>query len=82
LYEYLVRLSGELTSLGELDLAEKVRFASRFASGSPSEFLGEARLALTLVSDHCALKLTEKEIIEIKSVIQQINVAFMKIGGG
>jgi hypothetical protein len=81
LFHYLVWLSGELKSKGEANLAEKVRIASRFASGSPSEFFYEAEESLKLVRKKCALVLTESQLADVAVVIEQIETAFKKIGG-
>ena len=81
LFKYLVRLSGELKSKGELQLAEEVRVASRFASGSPSEFLHEAQTALKKVTANCASVQSKAQLADATSVIEQIEIAFKKVGG-
>jgi len=49
LLEFLLRFATELEARGETQLAEDVMFASRFASGSASEFLHEAHQILTRI---------------------------------
>jgi hypothetical protein len=81
LLDYLLRLSGELSSEGEAKLAEEVKIAGRFASGSPSEFLYEAQEVLEKVRINCASTLNEIQLAGIARVIQQIETAFQKVGG-
>jgi hypothetical protein len=81
LSNFLCRLGGELRSLGELDLANAVERASRFASGSASEFLHEAQEALREVRRKQLTSLNEVQNKEIISAVQQIEVAFLKVGG-
>jgi hypothetical protein len=81
LFEYLVWLSEELRSKGRTDVAEAVRIASRFLSGSASEFLHESQGALEHARDNCASQLTPSQLADIVSVIEQIEVAFKKVGG-
>jgi hypothetical protein len=81
LLQYLLQLSEELQSKGALALAEELKFASRFASGSPSEFLDEAQQALRKVRANCECALDETQLKAISSVINQIEVAFIKVGG-
>lgn len=80
LFEYLVSLADALSSRGEHELASEVEFASRFASGSASEFLHYALEALKKVSATFAT--SEKPLAaEVSSVIAQIEDAFDAIGG-
>lgn len=81
LYEYLVRLRSELSRAGEVDLASIVDRASRFAAGSQTEFLYEAQEALQRVVRNASGKLTSSQREMITSVIRQIEIAFLKIGG-
>lgn len=81
LFDYLLWLSGELKSKGDAELAEEVRIASRFASGSPSEFLHEAQAVLKKVRTNCASVLSETQLADAASVIGQIETAFKKVGG-
>jgi hypothetical protein len=80
LYEFLLRLAEELQAHGEAQLAKEVIFASRFASGSASEFLHEAHHVLTKI-EQCRPALTPKESRNLKDVITQIDQAFRTIGG-
>ena len=81
LYDYLLRLSGELKSKGQIEAAEEVQVASRFAAGSSSEFFAEAQKALTQVKAQCGSVLNSSQLMSITSAIEQIEVAFEKIGG-
>jgi hypothetical protein len=81
LFDYLVWLSGELKSKGQIEVAEQVHIASRFASGSPSEFFHEAQESLKQVRTKCVSVLRPSQVSELTSVIEQIEAAFKKIGG-
>jgi hypothetical protein len=81
LYRYLLSLADELKHLGKSHASFAVALASQFASGSPSEFLHEAMTALTSVQADCKEILTETQLANLKSVIEQIKVAFQRIGG-
>lgn len=81
LFNYLVWLSDVLKSKGQSELSEEVRIASRYASGSPSEFLDEAQEVLKRVKDQCIVVLSETLLADVASVIEQIERGFKKIGG-
>jgi hypothetical protein len=81
LYEFLLWLAKELEAHGEAQLAKEVTFASRFASGSASEFLHEAHQILTKIDRSRPATLTIEESRYLKDVITQINEAFLQIGG-
>lgn len=81
LYEFLLRLAEELQAHGEAQLAKEVIFASRFASGSASEFLHEAHHVLTKIEQCRPAILTPKESRNLKDGITQIDQAFRTIGG-
>jgi hypothetical protein len=82
LYEFLLKLSEELTLKGEIELAQEVGRANRIASGSPSEFLHEAQMALrSVIAKSGSIALSELQLAQIKSIIRQIEIAFLKIGG-
>jgi hypothetical protein len=78
---YLARISTELSSKGAQALADDVGRARRFVSGSPSEFLHEAELALANVRDNHNGALDSSAAAEVHSVIAQIQAAFSKVGG-
>lgn len=80
LFQYLVALGNRLKASNQLGLADAVLTASRFASGSASEFMHEAQLALIEVAKSRLVPLTAEERSEIESVIAQIREAFRKIG--
>ena len=81
LFGYLVALSDHLQSKGESELARIIKTASRFASGSQTEFLFAAEAALTRVRASRAEALDQEQIAAITGVLQQIQVAFIKVGG-
>ena len=82
LFNYLVRLGSELESLKMQTLADRVLFASKFVTGSPSEFLHEAQEALKNVKTNCGSNLPEGRLLEVSNVIEQIEKAFQQVGGG
>jgi len=81
LSEYLVRLSGDLHHKGATDLANAAQYAARFATGSASEFLHEAQLALSRVQEQHGGALSAAEASDIQRVLTQIREAFRKVGG-
>jgi hypothetical protein len=81
LASYLVWLGNRLGDGGQAALADDVILASRFANGSPSEFLHEAQTALEKVVHLRPSSLANEEIEGAKAVVVQIKVAFKKIGG-
>jgi UV DNA damage repair endonuclease len=80
-FRYLVALGARLKAANQMELADAVLSASRFASGSASEFLHEAQIALTQVTQSRLVPLSAEERSEIESVLVQIKEAFRKIGG-
>ena len=78
---YLDKLSSRLHCLDEFALADNVAMARRFAGGSASEFLHEAQVALTKVSESSCDKRDDEEKSEIATIIQQIADAFREVGG-
>jgi hypothetical protein len=81
LYRYLVSLADELRKHDKTEASGRLTLASQFAFGSASEFLDEALAALTSVHSECKDALTEVEWADLESVIQQIRIAFQRIGG-
>ena len=80
-FEYLVQLGDNLQKYDHHELAEKVTHASRFVSGSASEFLHEAQLVLQQIANESDTGLSHSEMGDLKAVLTQINEAFLKIGG-
>ena len=80
LQEYLIRLFEQLQEKTP-DIAQELLTASRFATGSPSEFFHEAFSALQRVREGASTVLTQKETFDLACVISQIETAFNKIGG-
>ena len=81
LYEFLLGLAKELQAHGKAQLAKEVIFASRFASGSASEFLHEAHHVLIKIEQCRPTALTPEECRNLRDVITQIDGAFRAIGG-
>ena len=80
LFKYLMWLHCELQNNGKFQLAEEVRIASRFISGSPTEFLHESQAVLKkIVNEKNSFK--ESDINEILAVIVSIDNAFRSVGG-
>jgi hypothetical protein len=82
LYEYLVSLSVALEAAGEDGAAARVKQVSKFASGSPSELFGEARLALPEILADGAARLSDIERARLREIIRGIDEEFRRIGGG
>jgi hypothetical protein len=80
LYNYLVSFASLLEKLGEQEPAERVLQVSRFASGSTSEFYGEASLLLPQLLT--LSKLSEGDRARLQGVIAGIRREFERIGGG
>jgi hypothetical protein len=78
---YLARVGADLRNAGAHGLAEDLERARRFASGSPSEFLHQAELALTSVCDNHKGTLNSEAAMEMLAVLTQIRAAFSKVGG-
>jgi len=81
LHEYMTGLCRELQAIGYRQMAEKVAFASRFISGSPTEFLHEAVNALVEVRQICNSALSTESAEQLVGVISQIEASFRKVGG-
>ena len=81
LYGYLLRLQEILRQRGAFALAEKVQFASRFASGSTTELYTEAENALKGVLAEHGHVLREQELCELREILKGIDAEFKLIGG-
>lgn len=81
LFEYLVVLSRELEQFNEVVVAKELFHASRFFSGSPTEFLHEAHTALLNAKKVCKEKSYIIQLANIETVIKQIDFAFKQVGG-
>ena len=82
LSEALVRFGQRLQLLGDTASAHKIREAARlYGGGSPTEFLGESRLALqsVLASAH---GLPTDLISAMSAIVDDINDGFKRVGGG
>jgi len=81
LYAFSRELIDFLHSVREADLADQVSHASRFISGSPSEFLNEVHLALRNVLSARLPALSAEREEEIRQALQQIDDEFRATGG-
>lgn len=81
LLDYLIDLSSNLERHGSTHLAEIVFRASRFATGSVSEFLHEAQLALEHVKAEGPDHLAPEDLEDIDSALSEISAAFDRTGG-
>jgi predicted alpha/beta hydrolase len=81
LQQRLASISGQLRDLDRTDLALAVEHAAKFAGGSPSEFLGEARIALAQVLG--SVPKAPKALCQLcQETIDRINAGFRAVGGG
>lgn len=81
LYGYLADLEKWLRDYECLDAAERVHLAGRFASGSMTEFFGEARIALVFVQQNCENCLSNKILETVGDYLARISNEFDLIGG-
>lgn len=75
LYKYLLYLISILNERGRDDLSEKIEFASKQATSSATEFLGESRIAIKEVLLRAGTILNEKEKLDLTSALTQIGSA-------
>jgi hypothetical protein len=73
LYNYLLSLSSELGRRGLDELSGSLRSASRQASGTSTEFLGESRTALRYVLQQGRPALTDQERDDVQSILEQLD---------
>lgn len=81
LLAYLRKLAADLEAIDALDDARGIVGASKFASGSPSEFLHEARNALASVLQSREKDFSAIQMEDLRSVMRQIDDAFRELGG-
>jgi hypothetical protein len=77
LNQWLDGLSVRLAGLGLLEEAAAARRASQFFGGSPTEFLGESRIALRAIR---AQQLPADLRSEVDQVIDDIDEGFRRVG--
>jgi hypothetical protein len=77
----LRRVEEELRRTSEEALADAVAEAAKFENGSPSEFLGEARIALKKVLSVSGKVGAETRALA-ESTIERIDEGFRRVGGG
>lgn len=82
LHEYLLSLASALDGYGASYASQKVLHVSKFATGSTSEFYGEARLLLTRILRENATNLSDPEKAHLRQVIAGIEHEFNRVGGG
>jgi hypothetical protein len=76
LYAYLERLGHALANRGANDLAETIRRALRFAVGMSTEFLGESRDALRVVSQAKSNPLDQLERQRLAKALAELESVF------
>ncbi len=81
LLSVLKRIQAELLETSDKETAEIVARAAKFVVGSPSEFLGESRLALEAVLGR-PTKISEMTKALAKRTIEKIDEGFRSVGGG
>ena len=81
LFVFIEELLEFLRSIRKDDLADQLQHANRFISGSASEFLNEAHLALRNVLSFRPEALSAEREDEIHYAIRQIDDAFRTTGG-
>jgi hypothetical protein len=80
LFASLTHIEDQLRALGKPKAAERINFATKFyGSGSPTELLGESRLALEAVLNEEA-NLSGGVIAEIRETLEKINEGFRHAG--
>jgi hypothetical protein len=75
LYDYLTALSSSLKKCGLEELSEELVFASRQATTTSTEFLGESRIVLKRVLQEGGNTLSELERDELCDVLKQLDKA-------
>jgi hypothetical protein len=80
LLAYLLGLAKLLRDRGYEAAAQKVQWASGFAIGSPSEFLGETKIALKSVVEEQSVMLSDQEQDEVNTWLTRIESAFKAVG--
>lgn len=81
LYSYLLSLAKVLEAAGELDIAARAMFVSKFASGSTSELYGEALALLSELLRQGVPRLSGAETARLRDVVERIEDEFRRIGG-
>jgi len=81
LYHYLISFGDLLAELGETARAAQVLHLNKFASGSTSEFYGEARLLLPNILNDSGGTLSEIDREKLRQIIARIDQEFARIGG-
>jgi hypothetical protein len=82
LHRFLLDVEKQLAADGYDAESMRVHQASRFyGGGSPSEFLGESRLAL-LATLNAAPSLPNEFAQRIENVVAEIDEGFQAVGGG
>lgn len=82
LYFYLCNLAADLRNCGAPNAAfDPLLHASKFITGSSSEFLHESQMALREALEFGASMLTADQTQQASLIIEQIEDAFRKVGG-
>ena len=78
----LRRVEERLRQASEEALADAVAEAVKFEHGSPSEFLGEARIALKKVLSASGGTVGANTRALAETTVEEINEGFRRVGGG
>jgi hypothetical protein len=78
LYQYLLFWAEALKNRNLVELSEAVVFASRQASGSSTEFLGESRIVFQMVLKDKRKFLTAQERDDLSDILRQLDKALDK----
>jgi hypothetical protein len=79
LYDVLLVISSKLRILGRGESADRIFLATQFRGGSPTEFLGESRLALQATLDS-ERDLPSDIVAEIQNTLEEVNEGFDRAG--
>jgi hypothetical protein len=78
LFASLIHMGEQLTASGKSKAAERINFATKFyGTGSPTEFLGESRLALEAILNE-EVNLSGSIVTEIRETLEKINEGFRR----
>jgi hypothetical protein len=80
-YVYLNELSDELKNRDKWDLGEELFQANLFCGGSSSEWLHEVQVVLKKIRNDCTSVLSASELSDVSTAIDQVDLAFKKVGG-
>lgn len=82
LHRYAITLATTLRSRGLIEPSDGLDRACKFVIGSPSEFFGETRLALQRVMELHNGALTDAEVFQLKSILNNISKELSRVNSG